>query len=107
MFAIICNARKGSTQGIHTLALVDRTKCRTLWWTSDNRRIIEAFATKPVAEARAKALSKNTPRVVSLDYAKDLMKRQGEAVDEHAAEKDRLAGLDAVEWGWDGHKNAW
>ncbi|MFZ3584428.1 hypothetical protein ACOI1H_20025 [Loktanella sp. DJP18] len=57
MFAIICKARKGAEQGVHKLALVDRTKSRTLWWTDKNPSIIEQFASEAAAQDRCLALA--------------------------------------------------
>ena len=34
-YAILCDARKGSSLGVEKIALVDRKKTKSQWWTSD------------------------------------------------------------------------
>lgn len=104
MFAIICNARKGSHQGVTKLALVDRNLSRKLWWTSDRPSLIESFVSEAAAEARAEALSRNAPRVVTLAKAKTLIAAQASAVKENAQPKDTVPDMDDADLGWDAHK---
>lgn len=108
MFAIICTARSGHSKGVHTLALVDRKKCRRLWWTSDNKAIIEVFNDRKAAVERAAKLAQNNPRVVELRSAAhliDCQKRNIRAdIERREAEQDYKDSMSSAEMGWDGHK---
>ncbi len=109
MFAIICNARSGKTVGVRRLALIDRSKTRRRWWTSDNEALIQVFADRPSADAKAAQLTKNNARVVPLAEAQALIRAQKTNIhhvkEEKARARDHAECMDAFEAGWDGHKN--
>lgn len=99
-YAIICDARneKGQEIGIRTLAMVDRSKRRDVWWTSDDADSIMRFANRGAAERKCRSLRHNYPRVVSFADAVKEINEQDEAASEASGE---FADL-----GWDGHKYA-
>lgn len=105
MFGIICNARKGRSLGIDVLALVDRTRNKNRWWTSDNPNIAICYTSEPAALFAASRLRKNNVRVVPFSRLKSLLSSQVEAIEEAERDADHQNGMAAVEFGWDGHKN--
>ncbi len=103
MFGIICDARKG--KGIRTLALVDRSRSKRLWWTSDNANIAMCYRKRDAADFAAARLKKNRARVVNFADVQDILtaqkhKRTILEVDwEH--ERDWVEG----DRSWDAHKS--
>ncbi|KSF20025.1 hypothetical protein AO935_15455 [Pseudomonas aeruginosa] len=81
-FAIICDARAGEGLGIDTLALVDRRKTRSLWWTSDDWSIAINYQKRDAAEFAAKRLKKNRARVVPFEQALRTLQAQARAIRE-------------------------
>ncbi len=106
MYGIICNARKGSSLGIDVLALVDRSRSKRFWWTSDNANIAMCYRKKEAADFAAGRLKKNGARVVPFSEVQRVLSRQVTRIREAEREASESACLDAVELGWDGHK-AW
>lgn len=111
MYAIICNARKGHSLGIETLALVDRNKRTDLWWISDDPSCVMDFKKYEIAKSQLKRLKYNNARIVHIEKAKEILEaqqneivaRQEEAIfNDDPIEDDDI--MDFVEWGWDGHK---
>lgn len=80
MFAIICDARKARDTGVEILALVDRERCRTMWWTPGNLSAVEVFDSSEDAHRRLRALTRNRARVRPLDEVKRLISQQAEAM---------------------------
>jgi len=103
-YAIICDARKGGKLGVDTLALVDRSKSRRLWWTSDNPRIAISYRSRDAAEFAAGRLRRNRARVVPFDQAVRILNQQAEGVRDAEREFEHQSALAACEEGWDGHK---
>ena len=71
-FAIICNARDDDGQekyNINYLALVDRRKNKSLFWTSDDSSLIMRFNNKSAAEKVVARLKYNSPKIVSYKQA--------------------------------------
>lgn len=103
MFAIICNARKGHSKGVDTLALVDRLRNRSLWWTSNDPSKVRAFSTRDEAEAALSKLSQNMPRIVAYERARNTLSAQMRNIADAEAEP---RGIDLADGdlGWDGHK---
>ncbi len=95
-YAIICDANQGQEFGINKLALVDRTKNKRLWWTSDNSSIIMNFKKKELAEAVLKRLHHNNPQIVSFQIALNMINNQSEQL--------MAESSDDYELGWDAHK---
>ena len=79
-YCILCDARKGQTLGIHTLALVDRAKTKELWWTSDNINILLAYSNKEAAKKTCSKFKNNGARVVSMRQAIEVITRQAEFI---------------------------
>jgi len=75
-YGIICRAKTG--KGITRLALVDRTKTRRLWWTSDDPAIALCYERKNAAEFACGRLKKNSPRVVTFDEACQMLRYQAD-----------------------------
>ncbi len=98
-YAIICDARKGHELDIETLAYVDRSKTKKMWWTSDTEYLIMEFMKKSAAEHSCNKLRKNDPRVVSYKTATKLINEQSN----HIIHMEANAA--SVE-GWDGHKDS-
>lgn len=109
MYAIICDARSGKNQGVRLLALVDRKKTRRFWWTSDNAKLILEISDRAEAEAKAADLKQNNARVVSYADAKRQIKSQKRKIleikEDQARNRDHQNCMDAVELGWDAHKD--
>ena len=102
-YGIICRARAG--KGITRLALVDRTKTRRLWWTSDDPAIAICYESKSAAEFACSRLKKNSPRVVAFDEVCRMLHGQADTRRELEAEWERDYALSSSEAGWDGHKD--
>lgn len=98
-FAIICDARAGESLGIHTLALVDRSKTRLLWWTSDDWSIAINYRKREAAEFAASRLKKNRACVVPFEQAMRTLQAQAKAIRE--AEDDDWGHL--LDSGYGGH----
>lgn len=98
-WSIICRARQGHRMGIRCLALVDRSKSKSGWWTSDNTCIILHYRSKTAAEYACKRLRRNKPEVVTYECAVRLIKEQDCLIMEHEA-------TEAMGEGWDGHKDS-
>ena len=96
-FAIICDARKGGSLGITTLALVDRSKTKRLWWTTDDSNIILNYRKKSAAEFAVSRLRRNNARIVSFNEAVSIIQDQESTIEYH----DIMSGC---ELGWDAHK---
>ncbi|WP_116082050.1 hypothetical protein [Tropicimonas sp. IMCC34011] len=104
MYAIICNARKGASMGISTLALVDRAKSKSLWWTDHNSELAMKYRKRSAAEFAASRLKQNNARVVSSAFAHAILSRQFRAIVTAEREADDAKCMDAAEAGWDAHK---
>lgn len=96
-YSIICDARKGHNLGIEILALVDRTKSKSAWWTSDGLEPVMEYRKLSAAQFCVKRLRKNNPRIVSAETARRLLSQQSNEIAHHEA-------LAECELGWDGHK---
>ncbi len=94
MYAIICDARRGASLGISVLAMVDRSKVRDRWWTSNEPHDAMRFRSKAAAERVAGRLEQNNARVVPFDYAEALLTDQAETIDERKAMEAQELGLD-------------
>jgi len=98
-YAVICDARTGKGAGISVLALVDRGKSRSMWWTSDDPRIVLNFHSLEAARATSRRLYYNRTRVVPYEDAINAIEEQANEIAHHEACADAEAG-------WDGHKNS-
>ncbi|KKN73984.1 hypothetical protein LCGC14_0395500 [marine sediment metagenome] len=98
-YAIICDARKGGKLGIETLALVDRSLTKKVWWTSDAEYLIMQFLKKSAVIYSCSKLHRNNARVVSYNTAVSLIKSQDNEI-------THLEALASSEVGWDGHKDS-
>lgn len=96
-FAIVCDARCGESLGVHSLALVDRSKCRSMWWTSDEPEIAIRYARQSAARFAARRLKRNNARVVPFDEAVSILTDQARGIDHASAMSD-------AEQGWESHK---
>jgi hypothetical protein len=105
MFAILCDAREGRDMGIRVLALVDRSKERRLWWTSDNPSIVRAYDSREEAQDACNKLGRNNPRVVSFDKMKRKIVAQTQEIAEAEREHENRQVMDDAEMGWDAHKD--
>lgn len=97
-FAIICEARAGHSLGITTLALVDRGKSRSRWWTSDNPSLAICYRKESAARFAARRLRRNSVRVIPFAYAATILREQSTEIMHHDAMAD-------CERGWDDHKD--
>ncbi len=102
-YAIICDARKGESLGVHTLALVDRKKSRRLWWTSDSPNLILRYEKRAAADFACRRLRKNNPVVVDADMADRILKRQAASIID--AENERIHQDACDDPSWDAHKD--
>lgn len=91
-YAIICDARKGESLGIDTLAMVDRSKCQREFWTTDESHLVMRFFSKKVAAKVCARLQHNDPRVVEFSVALGVIQRQKNSIDE--AKADNAMGFD-------------
>jgi hypothetical protein len=96
-YAIICDARKGHQLDIDVLALVDRKRCKSSWWTSDDFGLIMRFKKKSAALFSCKRLRKNNARVVDYKDAKRY-------ISEQCLDILHNEGINCDGGGWDGHK---
>ncbi len=96
-YSIICNARRGHNSGIKVLGLVDRAKCRSLWWTSDNPFLLLSYDSKSAAEFACSRLKRNSPRIVSTHIAEQTLRTQANEIDISSDEEDLS---------WDAHKDS-
>lgn len=85
-FAIVCDARKGFSLGVHTLGLVDRKIEKHLWWTSDEPDLLMHFPTRGEARQALKRLRHNNPRIIPHDRACQVIHSQGALINHHMAE---------------------
>lgn len=97
-YAIVCDARKGESLGIGTLALVDRAKTKKLWWTSDDPFLILHYQKMDAALFAAKRLTRNNAHVVSYSDAVNAIAEQAKEISHQEAMMDS-------EMGWDAHKD--
>lgn len=104
-YAIICNARKGASLGVGVLGLVDRSKSKSLWWTSDAPNLLLIYQKRDAADFAAKRLRQNRPRVVAADEARRLLSSQSRNICRAENEADHAAAMADAEAGWDGHKD--
>lgn len=81
-WAILCDARSGGSYGIDAVAMVDRTKSQSTWWTSDDESILMVFRTLQVAESAKGRIRFNNPRIVTADFARRALRRQRELIAE-------------------------
>ena len=95
-YAIICDARQGWKLGIRTLALVDRSKTKRRWWTSDSTNLIMEFIKESAAEYSSRRLRRNNARVVNYETAVNIINEQDCDIMHHEADS---------ELGWDSHKD--
>lgn len=98
-FAVICDARAGESLGVQTLALVDRSKSRSLWWTSDDPALAINYQREAAAKFAARRLKHNAARVVPFEQAEQLLREQSRQITYEYAMADS-------ERGWDDHKGA-
>lgn len=107
-YSIMCESQHGSELGVSVLGLVDRRKTRRLWWTSDEPALLLRYESREAAEYACKRLKHNGPRVVTSRYAEERLSAQRQCIADAKEQirdlKDHEAAMDAVEWGWDGHK---
>ena len=103
-FGIVCNARTG--KGIRKLALVDRSKSKRLWWTSDDPTIAIEYRSKNAAEFACSRLKHNRPSVVPFSELQRILEKQSSTRRRIESEWCIEEGRIAMEAGWDGHKNA-
>lgn len=96
-YAILCDARAGGELGIDALGLVDRSKTRDLWWTSDDPGLLLIYRNRSAAEHACRRLRMNSPRVVPAAEAVRLLQEQRNEIICSAA-------MDDIEAGWGGHK---
>lgn len=82
-YAILCDARKGQRLGIETLALVDRSLSKSIWWTSDRVDLILNYRKLDAANFAVKRLKMNRARVVSYDFAERVIRGQAESIQLH------------------------
>ena len=106
MWAIICDARKGRSSYIGRLALVDRAKCKTLWWTSDDPGIAMRYESKSAAQFAADRLTKNNARIMYFEDARRILERQARDLQQIQSERLHREAMADAELGWEGHKNA-
>ena len=97
-YSIICDARRGHAMDIQVLALVDRGRCKHLWWTSDNVSFILRYKKFEAAKFACGRLRRNNPRVVNYEEAVYYITEQEKNLMHHEAEAQS-------EMGWDAHKN--
>lgn len=97
-FGIICNARKGESLGIGVLALVDRSKSKRRWWTSDEPGIALQYGSLGAARFACRRLTRNEPRVVPFSEVVRLLREQAREIEMTEAMAD-------CEQGWDAHKD--
>lgn len=98
-YAIICNARKGHNLGVDVLGLVDRSKSKRLWWTSDAPNLLLIYQKRDAADFAAKRLRKNKPRVVPADEARRLLTSQSRNICRAEIEADHAAAMAEAEAG--------
>ena len=99
-YSIICNARKGNDLGISKLGLVDRSKSKSYWWTSDNPNLLMKFEKKEAALFSCKRLRKNNPVVVNSDIAIRIINEQAINLE------NLIDDFDSEGAGWDAHKGS-
>ena len=91
-YAIVCDARRGQELGIDTLAMIDRSKTTKDFWTSNAPHLIMCFFNPRVAGKVASRLRHNNPRVVEYAFARRVIERQKDSIDE--VESENEAGYD-------------
>ena len=79
-YAVICDARHGEAYAVKYLALVDRTKERNLWWTSDDPTIVLKYVRHHAAAYAVKRLKHNNPRIVSYEEAVSIIQQQQQSI---------------------------
>ncbi|CAD5377317.1 hypothetical protein OF001_U20244 [Pseudomonas sp. OF001] len=98
-YAVICDARAGESLGIQFLALVDRSRSRKQWWTSDDPSIAINYRSLSAARYAARRLHHNNARVVPFQSAVKWLREQAKEILHNEA-------LSACEAGWDAHKDS-
>ena len=96
-YAVIRNAEVGQSLGISILMLVDRTKSKARWWTSDEPNLAIRYRSEDAARFAARRLRFGGVRVVDFDEAARQIQRQDREILPERAMSD-------TEQGWDGHK---
>ena len=107
MYGIIQDARKGVGLGVEVLALVDRSRSRRFWWTSDNANIAICYEKKSAADFAAGRLKRNGARVVRFFEVQRLLSEQVNrmnSIEANAAHEAIIAEGEGP--GWDAHKDA-
>lgn len=93
MCAIICDARKGN-ENFDYLALVDRSKSKKSWWTSDESLIIKNFSSINEANSALCKINFNNPKIVKYEDAERIIKNQSNRYDNYLEEcEDGLSYL--------------
>ena len=81
-YAIVKVATSGSRLGIQEVALVDRSKSRLRWWTSDDPDIIMRFDKKSAAHFVARRLRYGNVSVVPFEEAVEIITDQASELSE-------------------------
>lgn len=100
-WGILRKARKGQSLGIKVIAMVDRSKCRSQWWTSNEPDLIMDFHYQAAAEKRASGIP--NARVADIDHVRQRIREQAEAIEEAEWEREDFDLLDDPSW--DAHKS--
>lgn len=87
-WVVVRDADKGEELGIGFLAMVDRSKTKDSWWTSDDQSIMMVFNNRGAAIKSANRLRFGNARVVSHDYAKNIIEEQANSISENGIEND-------------------
>lgn len=99
-YAIICDARKGQNLGVEILALVDRSKSRKYWWTSDAPCIAINYRSLSAATFACNRLCKNNARIVDHSKAVEMLNQQARMIDLLSED------IDDFDPSWDAHKDS-
>jgi hypothetical protein len=79
-FSIICDARHGEAYAVEVLALVDRTKEKEIWWTSDDPTIILKYNSYRTVQQTIRRLKFNNPRIVTYEEAVSIIQKQQQRI---------------------------
>ena len=107
-YAIICNARnkKGiENYNIQKLALVDRRKTKSLFWTSDDSTLIMKFNTLNGAKIALSKLKYNSPKIVEFSEAARIINNNSYSYEAKRNEMESYVSYYGDELGWDAHKS--
>lgn len=91
-YAILCDARKGSSLGVEKIALVDRKKTKSQWWTSDQSQLILNYRKRSAADFACKRLKRNNPEVISYERAVKVVENQAKEILLTQAERESEEG---------------